>query len=310
MDHDHAHSHDRSHAHGGTNDRAFIIGIVLNFGIVVLEVAYGVVSHSLALLADAGHNLGDVLGLGLAAGAAVLARRKPTRTRTYGFRRLTLLSALLNAIVLLVATGAIALESVQRIFHPEPVAAKTVIVVAAITMVVNGASALLFLRDRHHDLNVQGAFLHLAGDAAIALGVVVANIVIWQTGWSWLDPVTSLVVGFMILVGTWSLLRKSIDLVLDAVPEGIDVDAIRAYLAALPRVSEVHDLHVWATSSTENALTAHLVMPTNSCEPCFLGDVCKELHDRFDIDHTTLQVDAAEAPDPCRLAPTHKKLAS
>ena len=282
----------------------------MNFGIVVLEAGYGVVSHSLSLLADAGHNLGDVLGLGLAAGAAVLARRKPTRKRTYGFRRLTLLSALINAIVLLVATGAIALSSVQRFFHPEPVAATTVIVVAAITMVVNAASAMLFLRDRHHDLNVEGAFLHLASDAAIALGVVIANIVIWRTGWQWLDPVTSLVVGFMILAGTWSLLRRSIDLVLDAVPEGIDVDAVRAYLATLPRVSEVHDLHVWATSSTENALTAHLVMPTNSCEPRFLGDVCKTLHDRFGIDHTTLQLDAEEAPDPCRLAPSNKKLAS
>lgn len=299
----HAH-HDHDHAHGGSGakGRAFLVGIVLNLVIVVVEAVYGLAAHSMALLADAGHNLGDVLGLVLAGSAAILARRRPTKRHTYGYRRLTLLAALANGVFLLVATGGIAWESVRRLGTPEPVVAQTVIAVAAVGAVVNGASALLFLRGRDHDLNVKGAFLHLAGDAGIALGVVVTGMIVMHTGWWWLDPATSLVVAALILVSTWSLLRRSLNLVLDAVPEGIDIDAVREYLSALPRVREVHDLHVWAMSTTETALTAHLVMPGNSCEPTFLASICRELHDRFDIDHGTLQVDPEEAPDPCRLA--------
>jgi len=295
------HAPHHAHAHEGT-ERAFAIGIVLNSAIVVIEVVYGLLAHSMALLADAGHNLGDVLGLILAGGATLLARRAPTRRRTYGYRRVTLLSALANGVVLLVATGGIAWESIRRLLAPEPVAARTVIVVAAITAAVNGASALLFLRGREHDLNVKAAFLHLAGDAGIALGVVAASFVVLRTGWLWVDPVASLVVAALVLTSTWSLLRRSMDLVLDAVPQRIDVDAVHAYLASLPRVAEVHDVHIWAMSTTETALTAHLVMPGNSCEPTFLADVCKELHGRFGIEHPTLQVDPQEAPQPCKLA--------
>jgi len=303
MPHDHAH-HAHSHARGhASSGRPFAIGIALNSAIVLIEVVYGVLAHSMALLADAGHNLGDVLGLVLAGGATMLARRAPTRQRTYGYRRITLLSALANGVVLLLATGAIAWESVRRLLAPQPVAAGTVIVVAGIAAIINGASALLFLRGREHDLNVKAAFLHLAGDAGIALGVVVASFAVMRTGWLWIDPVTSLLVGALILASTWSLLRRSMDLVLDAVPGQIDVGAVHTYLAALPKVSEVHDLHIWAMSTTETALTAHLVMPANSSEPCFLGDVCKVLHDRFRIEHATLQIDPQEAPEVCKLAP-------
>jgi cobalt-zinc-cadmium efflux system protein len=297
MAHDHAHHRDSAHDTG----RAFGIGIVLNTAIVVVEVVYGLAAHSMALLADAGHNLGDVLGLMLAGGAALLARRPPTRRRTYGFGRLTLLSTLANAVVLLAATGAIAWESIRRLRTPQPVEATTVIAVAAIAAVVNTASALLFLRERKHDLNVRAAFLHLAADAGIAAGVVVAGVVVMRTGWLWVDPAASLVVALLILVSTWSLLRHSTDLVLDAVPAGVDAEAVRAYLTSLPRVLEVHDLHIWAMSTTETALTAHLVMPANSTEPHFLGHVCGELLRRFGIPHATLQVDPEDAPETCVL---------
>lgn len=301
MAHNHPHGH--NHAHAANQDRAFVLGIVLNFAIVIVQTVYGIAAHSMALLADAGHNLGDVLGLVLAGGAAFLARRRPTKRRTYGYRRLTLLSALANGVFLLVALGAIALESIRRLGAPEPVAEKPVIVVAAIAVVVNGASALAFLRGGKQDLNVRAAFLHLAGDAGISVGVVVAAIVVLRTGWFWVDPALSLAVAGLILVSTWSLLRRSLNLVLDAVPEGIDIDAVRAYLSSLPCVREVHDLHVWPLSTTESALTAHLVMPGNACEPTFLADVCRQLHERFEIDHATLQVDPEEAPSPCKLAP-------
>jgi cobalt-zinc-cadmium efflux system protein len=309
MGHHHHHDHREHQQHhdhhggGGDGGRAFAIGVVLNAGIVVVEVIFGLASHSMALLADAGHNLGDVLGLALAGGATLLARRAPTRRRTYGLRRLTLVSALANGVFLLFATGGIAWESLRRLTAPEPVAAPTVILVASLAAFVNGASALLFLRGRERDLNVKAAFLHLAGDAGIALGVVASSFVVLRTGAMWVDPLASLVVSALILVGTWSLLRRSLDLVLDAVPAGIDVEGVRAYLAGLARVLEVHDLHIWAMSTTETALTAHLVMPGNTCTPTFLADACKELHDRFDIDHTTLQIDPHEAPSPCALAP-------
>ena len=299
-----AHDHDHhGHSHGRSTDRAFLLGVVLNLAIVVLEAVYGITAHSMALLADAGHNLGDVLGLVLAGGAAFLARRRPTKRRTYGYRRLTLLSALANGILLLVAVGAIAWESIRRFSAPEHVSEKPVIVVAAIAVVINGASALVFARGSKHDLNLRAAFLHLAGDAGISVAVIVAAVAVVRTGWLWIDPALSLGVAVLILVSTWSLFVRSLNLVLDAVPEGIDIDAVRAYLAGLPRVREVHDLHVWPLSTTETALTAHLVMPGNTCEPTFLADVCHELQDRFEIDHATLQVDPEEAPNECRLAP-------
>jgi len=304
MGHDHAHGGGHSHQHApGNVGRAFAVGIVLNFGFVIVEGVYGGLSHSMALVADAGHNLGDVLGLVLAWGATLLARRKPTKRRTYGFRSSTIIASLANAIVLLVAVGGIAWESVRRLFDPEPVAGKTVIVVALIGVVINAGSAALFMADRKGDLNVRSAFLHLATDALLSLGVAVAGGVMLFTGWRWLDPVVSIVLSIVILVSTWRLLRDAVNLVLDAVPEGIDPDKVRAYLAGLPGVLEVHDLHIWAMSTTETALTAHLIMPNASCHPKFLHEVCGELHKRFEIEHSTLQVEAPEAPDPCRLAP-------
>jgi cobalt-zinc-cadmium efflux system protein len=301
--HDHHPGHEHSNTHHAlSGDGAFALGVVSNLVIVVLEAVYGLGAHSMALLADAGHNLGDVLGLVLAGGAAFLARRQPTKRRTYGYRRLTLLSALANGAFLLVALGAIALESVRRLEAPVPVAEYPVVLVGAIAAVVNGVSALAFFRHDARDLNVRAAFLHLAGDAGISLAVVVAAVVMGRTGWLWIDPALSLAVSALILVSTWSLLRGSLNLVLDAVPEGIDIDAVRVYLAGLPDVRELHDLHVWPLSTTETALTAHLVMPGGACSPTFLSDVCHELHERFDIDHATLQVDPAEAPNECRLA--------
>lgn len=296
--------HDHSHSHGTTRyDRAFLVGVALNLAFVVVEVVFGVLSHSMALVADAGHNLSDVLGLALAWGATWLARRKPSKLRTYGFRKITILAALANAVLLLLATGGVVWESVQRLSRPGAVEGKTVIVVAGVGVAINGISALAFRKGGKHDLNLRGAFLHLAADAAVSFGVVITGIILIYTNWNLLDPIVSLVLSVVIVGSSWSLLRKSINLALDAVPEGIDVDAVRGYLEGLPDVLEVHDLHIWAMSTTENALTAHFVMKTASCEPRFLGDVCKVLHDRFKIEHSTLQVEAPEAPDPCRLAP-------
>lgn len=303
MGHDHDHGK-QSHTHGPSkHGKAFAIGITLNLAFVIIETVYGILSHSMALVADAGHNLSDVLGLALSWGATLLAQRAPTKRRTYGFRSTTILASLTNAVVLLIVTGGIAWESLRRLADPEPVAGKTVIVVALVGVAVNGFSALLFMAGRKGDLNVRSAFLHLASDAGLALGVAIAGAIMIFTGWRWLDPVVSIALSLVILASTWSLLKSSFNLILNAVPEGIDPEKVSVYLAGLPHVMAVHDLHIWAMSTTENALTAHLVMPAGSCEPRFLGDVCKELHDHFGIEHATLQVEAPEAPDPCRLAP-------
>ncbi len=302
MAHEHSHG-GHAHAHAPNEfRRAFAIGVGLNLSFVAVETVYGILAHSMALVADAGHNLGDVLGLTLSWGAVVLARRKPTGRRTYGFRGTTILASLVNAVTLLFVTGGVAWESVKRLSAPESVAEKTVIVVALLGVVVNGVSALLFMSGGKRDLNVRSAFLHLASDAAISFGVALAGLCILATGWNWLDPVVSIVLSFVILVSTWSLLRRSMDLVLGAVPEGIDPDAVKEYLVKLKGVVEVHDLHIWAMSTTETALTAHLVIPGESCHPAFLGDVAKTLHDRFDIEHSTLQLEPPGAPGPCRMA--------
>jgi cobalt-zinc-cadmium efflux system protein len=300
----HDHDHDHGHSHGvKTHGRAFAIGIALNLAFVIIEVVYGVLSHSVALLADAGHNFGDVLGLGLSWGATVLATLKPSARRTFGFRRSTIVASLANALILLFVTGGLTWESIRRLVSPEPAQGKTMIVVALVGVAVNGASALLFMRSGKRDLNLRSAFVHLASDALLALGVAVAGGGILLTGWLWLDPAVSIVLAVTILAGTWSLMRKSLNLMLDAVPEGIDPEQVKAFLASLAGVVEVHDLHIWAMSTTEIALTAHLVMPGSSVAPTFLAEACKELHERFDIDHTTLQLDPADAPAPCALAP-------
>ncbi|WXB16218.1 cation diffusion facilitator family transporter [Pendulispora albinea] len=280
---------------------------MLNLGFVVVEVAFGLFAHSMALLADAGHNLGDVLGLLIAGGASLLARRKPSQRRTYGFRRATILAALANGLLLVVATGAIVWESIGRLRNPGPVEGGLVAIVAAAGVLVNGASALFLMKGKKHDVNVHAAFIHLAADAAVSAGVVVTGILLSLTGYNLLDPVVSLVLSFIILASTWSLLRRSLDLALDAVPEQIDPGQVRGYLGGLPGVREVHDLHIWAMSSTETALTAHLVTADGSpSSPGFLRDVCHELHQRFHIEHATLQVEphetGAPCPLPCRLA--------
>ncbi len=304
-DHGHAHHHGHGHDHGGSakRSRAFAIGVALNLGFVIVEVVFGVLSHSMSLVADAGHNLGDVLGLALAWGAASLAQRTPSIRLTYGFRRTTILASLANSVLLVLVTGGIAWESIQRLFHPTEMNGKTVIIVALVGVVVNGTSALLFMKDRQNDLNVRSAFLHLAADAVLALGVALAGGLFLFTGWQWLDPVVSIALSIAILVGTWNLLRSSANLLLDAVPDAIDPEKVRRLLTSLPDVVEVHDLHIWAMSTTETALTAHLLTPSGTFEPRFIGNVCKRLHDEFGIEHATLQVEASDAAQGCRQGP-------
>jgi cobalt-zinc-cadmium efflux system protein len=300
-----AHNHEHAHGHSATDyNRIFVIAVALNLGFVGVEATYGVLANSLALLADAGHNLSDVLGLALAWGASVLARRQPSLRRTYGLRRSSILAALLNAFLILVAVGAIALEAVQRLNSPGPVAGETIIWVAAIGVVINTVSALLFMAGQKEDLNLRAAFQHLASDAAVSLGTVLAGVTLLATGWTWLDPVMSLVISVIILAGTWGLLVDSLNLVLDSVPESIEPKAVKNYLASLPGVTEVHDLHIWAMSTTETALTAHLVIPSGAPGDAFIAMTCKALHDQFAIEHATLQIERGDS-HPCALAPDH-----
>lgn len=301
MGHDHNHAHDKPADHG----RAFLIATTLNVSFVVLGAVYGILAHSVALLADAAHNLGDVLGLLLAWGASALSKRGATRRRTYGLRRSSILAAFLNSFLLLFATGGVAWEAVRRFGEPAPVASKTVMVIAAIGIAVNLGSSLPFLAGRKRDINIQGAFLHLMGDAAFSFAVVVAGAIMYFTGWNWLDPAMSLVLAVAILIGTWKLLRRSINLILDAVPETIDPDTVQAYLACLPGVTGVHHLHIWPLSTTQTALTAHLVMPVPSEKPGFLSEIAEGLRHAFQIGHSTIQVDAAgEDCAPCSERPS------
>lgn len=294
--HSQSHGHGHSHGQGGNFDRAFKLGIGLNLVFVALEAVFGWISGSLALLADAGHNLSDVMGLALAWGAHALARRPATLRRTYGFRRATILASLASALLLLVALGAITFEAVGRFREPAPVESGTIILVAAVGVVINTATALLFMRGQKGDLNIRGAFLHMAADAGVSLGVVLAGLGIRATGWSWLDPAVSLAIVAVILVGTWGLLRDSTALAMDAVPPDIDAEAVKSFLQERPGVEEVHDLHIWAMSTTEAALTAHLVMPGGTPGADFLEEVSREIHERFDIHHTTIQIEHGE---PC-----------
>jgi cobalt-zinc-cadmium efflux system protein len=281
---------------------------VLNAGFVAAEVVFGLTAHSVALLADAAHNLGDVLGLLLAWWAAWLGRRHPTRVRTYGFGRSSILASLTNAVVLLVGVGGIAVEAVRRLLPGAPageVGGETVMIVAAAGIIVNGVTALLFARGRKGDLNLKGAFLHMAADAAVSAGVVAAGLAILLTGWHWIDPVVSLAIAAVILFSTWTLLRDSLNLALDRVPEGVDASEVLAYLEALPGVTEVHDLHIWPLSTTDTALTAHLVRPEAGTDDAFIHHVCDELGMRFGIGHATLQIEHGDPAYACRLAPAH-----
>ncbi|MBA3946008.1 MAG: cation transporter [Herpetosiphonaceae bacterium] len=289
------------HDHGtNTYGRAFAIGIGLNLAYVIVEFLYGRTAHSLALVADAGHNLSDVLGLVLAWGASLLAQRQPSQRRTYGLRRSSILAALINAVVLLLSIGAIGWEALQRLNATTPVASQTVIIVAAAGIVINALTAALFMAGRHGDLNIRGAFLHMAADAGIALGVVLAGVVMLATGWLWLDPVVSLLIVAVILGGTWGLLRDAVNLALDGVPVGIEVAAVKGYLRSLPGVLDVHDMHIWAMSTTETALTAHLmIQPEVPRGDGLLVAATQALHDRFGIEHATLQVETCELDRHC-----------
>ncbi len=297
------HQHDHGHHHSPHgHDRAFAIGTALNLGFVMAEIAFGLLANSMALLADAAHNFGDVLGLLLGWGAAWLARRPPTRRRTYGWGRSSILAALLNATILLIGVGAIGVEAVHRLLAPEPVREGTVILVAAAGILINGATALLFLRGRGHDINVRAQFVHMAADAGVSAGVVLAGLLILLTGWGWLDPAASLAIGVVIVATTWGLLRESIDLAMDAVPGGVAQEAVQDYLASVPGVLEVHDLHIWGLSTTQTALTAHLVCADPSAERT-LHDVTTELRDRFGIGHATLLIENDTDAELCRLRP-------
>jgi cobalt-zinc-cadmium efflux system protein len=296
--------HDHSHQGQGPAryDRAFAIGIALNLAFVAAEFVFGIVSQSLALIADAGHNLSDVAGLLIAWLAAWLVRKPPTMQRTYGYRRASILAALVNAALLIAAVGWIVAEAVQRFFMPQPVASTTVIAVAAIGVAVNGATAFLFLRGRHDDINIQGAFLHMAADAAVSLGVVAAGVLILLTNWLWLDPAISIAIAAVMLWSTWGLARDAVNLSLDMVPPKIDRMAVERYLASLSGVTDVHDLHIWAMSTTETALTAHLVRPGASLDDAFLAEACKGLEHRFGIVHATFQIEAGDSANPCKFA--------
>lgn len=294
--HDHAHHH----APPANLSRAFSIGILLNVGFVVVEAIAGLVAGSTALLADSAHNLGDVLGLGMAWGATVLARRKRTARRTYGLRRTTILAGLANATLILVAVGGVAWEAIRRIGESAHVDGGLVAIIASVGVIVNGGAALLFAHGRDRDVNRRGAYLHLVADAAVSAGVVVAGVIVWRTGLDWIDPVTSLAVSLVILAGTVALLRDALNLLLDAVPAHVDPVAVEAYLAGLPGVQDVHDLHIWPMSTTEIALTAHLVVPWAACPPTFLRDAEKEIEHRFGIVHTTLQLEPDGADEACR----------
>ena len=301
-DDDHGHDHGHSHGPGGhhgpvdTGDWRYAVGLVVNLVFVGIEFGAGLFSSSTALMADAGHNLSDVLGLAMAGGAAWLARRASGSQRTYGYGKATVLAALANALLLIFACGAIAFEAVRRLAEPAPVMSGLIMIVAAIGFVINLGTALMFMRDQHTDLNAKGAYLHMMADAAVSIGVVIAGGVIWMTGWSIIDPLVSLGIVAVILIGTWGLLKDSVNLALDVAPRGVDVEAIRAAFLTLPGVTAVHDLHVWGLSTTETALTAHLCHGRADA-----GDLLNEAHAmvraRFGIGHATLQLEAEPLAD-------------
>ena len=307
-DHGHAHAHSHSHAHGHAAHShapdhfgfAFAFGAALNTLFVVAELVFGYTANSLALISDAVHNFSDVISLLLAWCAMWLASKQPTQQHTYGYRRASILAALFNAGLLLIAVGGIAVEAINRIQEPASVKGWTVVLVAAFGILVNGGTALLFMRGRHGDLNIRGAYLHMAADAAVSFGVVVAACIIMATGWLWVDPVISLGIAAVVLASGWGLAKDSVNLALDGVPKGIELTKVQDYLNQLEGVTELHDLHIWAMSTNETALTAHLVCP-EGYDDGFLHRVCEELSHRFNIHHATLQIEASG--DICRLAP-------
>jgi cobalt-zinc-cadmium efflux system protein len=303
--HKHTSSDSHLHAHAPKDfGAAFAIGTALNLGFVGVEVVYGLLSNSMALVADAGHNLGDVLGLIMAWIASVLALRAPSQTHTYGLRRGTILAALVNAVLLFVTVGAIAVEGIRRLLHPEQVVGITVMVVAAIGILVNGVTAWLFASGRKGDINLRAAFLHMAYDALVSLGVVIAGGIILKTGWMRLDPLVSLAVAGVILAGTWNLLRDSVGMAMDAVPASVNLDRVSAFIKHQAGVVTIHDLHIWPISTTETALTCHCVMPGGHPGDQVLARLCHDLQDRFGIAHSTIQIEVDEGVA-CTLEPDH-----
>jgi cobalt-zinc-cadmium efflux system protein len=298
QDHGHAHSHSLGHSHAPADfGRAFAIGIALNLGFVIVETIFGFVANSMSLLADAGHNLSDVLGLVVAWAGATMAKRAASPRFTYGLKKAPILAALANSLFLLIAVGAIGAEAIRRLIHPSTTEGGVVMVVAGIGILINGGTALMFARGREHDINIRGAYLHMAADAAVSAGVLVAGLVIIWTGQRWVDPVMGLVVAVVILWSSIGLLRESVWMSLAGVPSGIDVDVVEGELARLPGVETVHDLHVWPLSTTENALTAHIVAPDVGSTDALLRVARKMLHDRFHIEHCTLQIERTHLED-------------
>jgi cobalt-zinc-cadmium efflux system protein len=305
----HSHRHHRYHEPAAgvdrTLDAAFALGAALNLAFVGAEATYALVGHSVALLADAGHNLGDVLGLLVAWGGLALGRRRPTARFTYGYLGTSILAALFNAIVLLVTVGGIAVEALRRFAEPQPVDGTLVMIVAAVGIAVNGAAALLFRGRSQRDLNVRAAWLHMLGDAVVSLGVVLSGAAVMLTEAAWIDPAMSLVIAVFLIVSTWRLLRHSLAMALQAVPADIDPSAVRSYLAELPGVTAVHDLHIWPMSTTERALTCHLVIPGGHPGDGALAEFAGRLEERFEIGHVTIQVETGDPAHACKLVPDH-----
>ncbi len=299
----HQHSQDHQHHHHRPSDynRAFLVGLMLNGGFVLTEFGFGWLANSVALMADAGHNLSDVLGLLLAWMATLLARRRPSAQYTYGWRKSSIMAAFLNSMFLLLTTGAIIWEAIQRLFNPGDVHGKIVIIVAGIGIVVNTCTALMFWSGSKQDLNIRAAFQHMAADALVSIGVVLAGFGILLTRWLWLDPALSLMISLLIVLSAWRLMKESFHLVIDGVPYNIDERAVRAYLAQRPGVTQVHDLHIWSMSTMDTALTAHLVVPAGHPGDDFLTEISQELGNHFGIHHVTLQIELGNIDYPCLL---------
>ena len=292
-----------THVHAHAYDRAFKVGIAVNGLYVLIEAGCGFAFNSVALISDAGHNMSDVLALGLAWGATFLSHSRPTERRTYGMKRATVLASLVSAVMLCVALGAVIWESLARLAEPASTNGRTIILVAGAGVIINLVTAIMFMSGRHHDLNIKSAFLHMAADAAVSLGVVVAGLIIVSTGWLWVDPIVALAVAAIIFISGLGLLRESLDLAMDAVPDHVDVGAVRAYLDGLPGVDDVHHLHIWAMSTTETALTVHLVMQSAQADDELLQSVSDTLERRFGIQHPTIQIEDGSSKARCVYTP-------
>ncbi|OIP58482.1 MAG: cation transporter [Ignavibacteria bacterium CG2_30_36_16] len=293
------HSHNHSNNISASFNKAFGYGISLNIIYIIVEVVFGLMVNSMALLADAGHNFSDVLGLILAWGAAMLAQKSPTTKTTYGLRKSTILAALFNGILLMIAVGGISIEAIRKLINPEPVQGATMMIVAGVGVIINAATALLFIKGKEKDINIKGAYLHMTADAGVSFGVVAAGFLIYLTNWLWLDPAVSLLIVVVITISTWGLLRDSFMLSVDAVPSGIQLEDVKKYLEAIPGVEEVHDIHIWGMSTTETALTAHLVIPTVNGTDEILKNICKEVNDKFEIAHCTIQFERSAKSASC-----------